>query len=278
MGHHRHRHGGRKIYSPSPQKMLTCSKLIFTTRLTGPPSIYCRRDCFYPYLGLSTFGSGSQLQGDRQTPVNSVRSFGCSDEAGTLGVHGRECRDKASGGPCRAGGSNRAASSHSGFRRPGGPGCVPLCSGVPHCAPGDGVFADSTTHLSISREHADGHQKAKIAAGAHAGASHRHDAPRKLGTRMDGVVRSKRCGYGRVQGWPEVRNLERNDSWWRRRRRVGCVSRVLLRAAVPGDAEREFFIDNLLVRIHLIIVMIRWTGLAPWEFELLFQVALHLPS
>ena len=26
-------------------------------------------------------------------------------------------------------------------------------------------------------------------------------------------------------------------------------------------------IDNLLVRIHFIIVMIRWTGLAPWEFE-----------
>ena len=32
-------------------------------------------------------------------------------------------------------------------------------------------------------------------------------------------------------------------------------------------SEREFFIDNLLVRIHFIIVMIRWTGLAPWEFE-----------
>ena len=29
--------------------------------------------------------------------------------------------------------------------------------------------------------------------------------------------------------------------------------------------EREFVIDNLLVRIHSIIVMIRWTGLAPWE-------------
>jgi len=28
-------------------------------------------------------------------------------------------------------------------------------------------------------------------------------------------------------------------------------------------AEREFFIDNLLVRIHFIIVMITWTGLAP---------------
>jgi len=27
------------------------------------------------------------------------------------------------------------------------------------------------------------------------------------------------------------------------------------------------FIDNLLVRIQLIIVVIRWTGLAPWEFE-----------
>jgi len=32
--------------------------------------------------------------------------------------------------------------------------------------------------------------------------------------------------------------------------------------------EREFFIDNLLVRIHFIIEMIWWTGLAPWEYEL----------
>ena len=42
---------------------------------------------------------------------------------------------------------------------------------------------------------------------------------------------------------------------------------------VDGSAplpEREFFIDNLLVRIHFIIVMIRWTGLAPWEFEFPF--------
>jgi len=36
------------------------------------------------------------------------------------------------------------------------------------------------------------------------------------------------------------------------------------------EREREFFIDNLLVRIHFIIVMIRWTGLAPWEFEFPF--------
>ena len=31
--------------------------------------------------------------------------------------------------------------------------------------------------------------------------------------------------------------------------------------------ERVFIIDVLLVRIHLIIVMIWWTGLAPWEHE-----------
>ena len=36
---------------------------------------------------------------------------------------------------------------------------------------------------------------------------------------------------------------------------------------VQGGAEREFFIDNLLVRIHFIIEMIWWTGLAPWEGE-----------
>ena len=37
-------------------------------------------------------------------------------------------------------------------------------------------------------------------------------------------------------------------------------------AAVWLLPEREFFIDNLLARIHFIIVMIRWTVLAPWEF------------
>ena len=30
---------------------------------------------------------------------------------------------------------------------------------------------------------------------------------------------------------------------------------------------REFLIENLPVRIHFIIEMIWWTGLAPWEFE-----------
>ena len=35
--------------------------------------------------------------------------------------------------------------------------------------------------------------------------------------------------------------------------------------AIEVRLEREFFIVNLLVRIHYVIVMIRWTGLAPWE-------------
>ena len=44
-----------------------------------------------------------------------------------------------------------------------------------------------------------------------------------------------------------------------------------LRGLWRGEGlERGFFIDNLLVQIHCIIVMIRWTGLAPREFEFPF--------
>ena len=49
-------------------------------------------------------------------------------------------------------------------------------------------------------------------------------------------------------------------------RHVAVVSRHL--------PERELSIDNLLVRIHFIIVMIRWTGFAPWEFEFPFPGSL----
>jgi hypothetical protein len=35
-------------------------------------------------------------------------------------------------------------------------------------------------------------------------------------------------------------------------------------------SEREFLIDNLLVRNHLIIEIVWWTGLAPWEFAFPF--------
>jgi len=41
-----------------------------------------------------------------------------------------------------------------------------------------------------------------------------------------------------------------------------------------AGVEREFFIDNLLARIHFSIVMIRWTGLAPWVFEFPFPGSL----
>jgi len=43
---------------------------------------------------------------------------------------------------------------------------------------------------------------------------------------------------------------------------------------VPSAREREFFIDNLLVQIHFIVVMFRWTGLAPWEFDFPFSGSL----
>jgi len=40
--------------------------------------------------------------------------------------------------------------------------------------------------------------------------------------------------------------------------------------ARPSTCSERVLIDNLLVRIHFIIVMIRWTGLTPWEFEFPF--------
>ena len=44
-------------------------------------------------------------------------------------------------------------------------------------------------------------------------------------------------------------------------------------AGAPLRGEQRV-IDNLLVRIHFIIVMIRSTGLAPWEFEFPFPGSL----
>ena len=50
---------------------------------------------------------------------------------------------------------------------------------------------------------------------------------------------------------------------------LGLLSGYRLYGSLAG-VQREFFIDKLLVRIHFIIVMIKWTGLAPWEFEFPF--------
>ena len=38
--------------------------------------------------------------------------------------------------------------------------------------------------------------------------------------------------------------------------------------------QKEYFFNNLLVRVHFIIVMIRWTSLAPWELEFPFPGSL----
>jgi len=60
------------------------------------------------------------------------------------------------------------------------------------------------------------------------------------------------------------------------RARLGTTGTIRAPATCPALPwqEREFFIDNLLVRIQFIIVMIRWTGLAPWEFEFPFPGSL----
>ena len=54
----------------------------------------------------------------------------------------------------------------------------------------------------------------------------------------------------------------------------GACATVWYRYAGPLPSEkataREFFFDKLLFRIHCIIVMSRWTGLAPWKFEFPF--------
>ena len=55
-----------------------------------------------------------------------------------------------------------------------------------------------------------------------------------------------------------------------RRLATGPVPRRDSRVAQQHGAARELFIDKLLVRSHFIIVLIRWTGLASWQFEFPF--------
>ena len=78
---------------------------------------------------------------------------------------------------------------------------------------------------------------------------------------------SGRKGGGRYIH-PDLACLSKKTKGWTggRRRARGRRSRSAGAPTCP-PREREFFIDNLLVRIHFIIVMLRWTGLAPWEFD-----------
>ena len=50
-------------------------------------------------------------------------------------------------------------------------------------------------------------------------------------------------------------------------RHASCGS---FRTQCAVQREREFFTGNPVAQIHVTIVMIRWTGLAPWEFEFPF--------
>jgi len=90
-------------------------------------------------------------------------------------------------------------------------------------------------------------------------------------------ARSEKEGAGPVnEGGCRARELGVQGGVRDRDEDVGAVlGEVLLegfdaRVHQPGaprqrvvPEERDFFIDNLRVRVHFIIVMIRWTGLAP---------------
>ena len=51
---------------------------------------------------------------------------------------------------------------------------------------------------------------------------------------------------------------------------LGGLGVSYVRGTWSPQREREFFINNLLVRIHSTNEMIWRTGLSPWEFEFLF--------
>ena len=54
----------------------------------------------------------------------------------------------------------------------------------------------------------------------------------------------------------------------------GYAALLFLKTRSAQLVESDFFIDNLRVRIHFIIDMIWWIGLAPWEFGFPFPGSL----
>jgi hypothetical protein len=57
-----------------------------------------------------------------------------------------------------------------------------------------------------------------------------------------------------------------------------CAARFYPQLPKPTQRERDLVTDNLQVRMHYIIEMIWWAGLAPWEFELPFPGSLIPPT
>ena len=68
--------------------------------------------------------------------------------------------------------------------------------------------------------------------------------------------------------------LQNSKEWHCKVAHVTFATIVTFHCEVKSSSERGFFIDNLLVRVHFIIEMIRWNGLAPWEFEVPFPGSL----
>ena len=68
----------------------------------------------------------------------------------------------------------------------------------------------------------------------------------------------------RVEGlWVDGCRISGDPSIQKRTRKVSTASDLAATHLHHIYRGREFFIENLLVRIHFIIVMIGWTGLAP---------------
>jgi len=76
---------------------------------------------------------------------------------------------------------------------------------------------------------------------------------------------STRSEYMESRNQPRTNSTCRETPPLRLRSQIAGLEEAVGRGAPPR--EREFFIDNLLVRIHFIMLMIRWTGLAPCFFR-----------
>jgi len=84
-------------------------------------------------------------------------------------------------------------------------------------------------------------------------------------------------GLARKRGRPSPRQST-SQSTGRRAPKRRRTTAPHLPSRARQTAEREFLIDNLLVRIHFIVMMIGWTGLVPWEFEFPFPGSLTSTS
>ena len=105
--------------------------------------------------------------------------------------------------------------------------------------------------------------------------------PGHVGTGIRFTVRARGCQDGADAHLPPLAPLHLQGAWGGGRGGVLRTPRAFQqestldpRQSAGRVRERELYIDNLLVRIHFIIVMIRWTGLAPGELKFPFPGSL----